>query len=87
MDVQARLTGVCKLFKRAIEQIEKDIKEKERRARALGDDIEKLQRDPEPDQAKIQELAQKRQALESELETDRIQLGAFREEFSASCSG
>jgi chromosome segregation ATPase len=87
MDVQARLSGVCKLFAKALKQIEKDIRDKERRVRALGDEIGDLQRQPKPDQAKIQELAQRRQELESELETDRSQLGAFQEEFSASCSG
>jgi len=38
MDVQARLSGVCKLFAKAIKQIEKDIRDKERRVRALGDE-------------------------------------------------
>ena len=66
-------------------QLKQDIKVKGRRIQTLTERIKKLQSQPNPDWALIQDLKTDRQELEDELKTDRSQLIAFEEEFAASC--
>lgn len=79
------MRNVCDLMARAIKHIEREITAKERRVQNLTERLEKLQNQPNPDLAQIQEIKKDIQELESQLKTDRPQLNAFKEEFSASC--
>ena len=79
------IRNVCDMMARAIEHIKQDINVKGRRIQTLTERIKKLQSQPNPDWALIQDLKTDRQELEDELETDRSQLAAFEEEFAASC--
>ena len=83
--VEAAVRNVCDMMARAITHIEQEIAAKERRVEVLGERIAKLQAKPDPDLAQIQELEGDIQELEEQLKTDRSQLGAFQEEFAASC--
>ena len=75
----------CDMLEDAIKAIEQEVENKQRRIDTLRQRIEKLQARGEPNTALIAELSGDVQELETELESDRPQLAAFKEEFSASC--
>lgn len=79
------MRSVCDLMKRAINHIQQEIKAKESRVRNLTERLQKLQSQPNPDQAQLQEIRGDIQELEGELKTDLSQLNAFQEEHAASC--
>jgi len=69
-----------------IKSIEQEINAKEGRVNNLRARITKLQSQPDPDLAQIQELEEDIRELERQLESDRPQLPAFEEEFLAVCT-
>jgi chromosome segregation ATPase len=73
------------MMARAIKHIEQEIKAKERRIQNLKKRLGQLQSGPNPDLAKIQEIKTDIKELDVQLEMDRTQLNAFKEEFGASC--
>jgi chromosome segregation ATPase len=83
---EARLRSICDLFRKAIEDLRKEIPRKEKQESALESRISQLQSQPNPDTAQIQLLQEQLAGLKNQLETDRAQLNAFEEEFSASCN-
>lgn len=84
MSIQS-ISNVCDMMARAIKHIEQEIKAKERRIQNLTERLEKLQSNPHPDLAQIQEIKKDIHELGDQLATDRPQLSAFQEEFAASC--
>jgi hypothetical protein len=77
--------GFCEWLEKGVMFIEQDIARKERHIEVMHERIDKLKSAPNPDLALIAELEGDIRELETELESDRPQLMAFREEFSASC--
>jgi chromosome segregation ATPase len=83
---EARLRSICDVFKKAIQDLRKEIPRKEKQVSALESRISQLQGQSNPDTAQIQLLQEQLADLNNQLESDRAQLNAFEEEFSASCS-
>jgi hypothetical protein len=76
----------CEVMAEAIRFIRQQIGAKEARIRLLTQRLEKLQGQPTPDADQVRELKADILELREQLETtDRPQLNAFEEEFSASC--
>jgi hypothetical protein len=82
-----KLRSACEMMDAAIKQMERDIINKERQIRSNIQLIDRLESQPNPDTALIGELKRLNDRLQNEIDSDRPQLGAFQEEFSASCRG
>lgn len=82
---QTAVRDVCDMMARAIKHIEQEISAKTHRVTNLRERITRLESQPNPDVTQIQELQNDIRELEDQLETDRLQLGAFQDEFAASC--
>jgi chromosome segregation ATPase len=82
----AQQTGAaCGLLAGSLRQLEKEIKDKDRRIQTLKARLEKLQSQPDPDPDHIEEIKADVQDLETQLETDRPMLKAFQEEYRSLC--
>lgn len=78
--------AVCDMMGRAIKHIEQEIKAQELRIRTLKERRDKLQSQPNPDPAQIEEIEKDIKELEAKLELDQAHLGAFKEEFAIHCA-
>jgi chromosome segregation ATPase len=76
---------VCDMLEDAVKFIEREIAAKEDRIEVLTTRIQKLESQPDPDLGQIAELQADIQELEVQLKSDRPQLTAFQEEFTAAC--
>jgi chromosome segregation ATPase len=83
---EARLRSICDVFRKAIEDLRKEIARKEKQVSDLQSRIHELVGQPNPDAAQIELLQGQLADFKIDLESDRAQLSAFEEEFSASCS-
>jgi chromosome segregation ATPase len=78
-------TRVCNLLGRAIAELQRQLHEKEVALAMAKSHLRDLQHQRPPDPEKIRLAKAEVKRLESEVETDRAQLQAFQEEFSAEC--
>jgi hypothetical protein len=83
---EARLRSICDVFRKAIEDLRKEIPRKEKQVSDLQARIHQLVSQPNPDAAQVELLQEQLADFKVVLESDRAQLNAFEEEFSASCS-
>jgi chromosome segregation ATPase len=85
MPTQPAHESVCQMMARLIKALKQEIKDKEQRILTLNGRLSKLQSQPNPDPALIQEIKADIHDLEAQLPTDRSQLEAAENEFAASC--
>jgi chromosome segregation ATPase len=86
IDMTAPLrTRICDLFKRAIEQLAKDIEHDEERLASLVAILSRLEAQRPPDTERIAATKREIAVVTSALEEHRAQKNGFEEEFSAEC--
>jgi argininosuccinate lyase len=76
----------CERTAEEINSLKQAIKIKEGEIENQREYLSELQRQPNPDPERIQEIMSGIQELEDELEADREQLNVLEEEFHAECS-
>ena len=75
----------CELMARLSKLMEHEFENKKRRIGKLMERLNKLKSQPNPDKTQIRKIRADIKELKDQLETDLLQLDAFKKEFKASC--